>query len=229
MRRMGVVAVLWCIVIASSISAAQVPPPPPPPGEPAPPPPPKFLRFEAEFQRVMPQTPLDELISDQNALRLAIGFNLGDYVSLNFNTRPVFVSTEDASGRGSGTDAPTFLFLDLIGMGLRVDVEVAPGLAGFVTGEASLTGVSVRCDTSSDPFCDPGTNTFEPHLGLHWRVGGTYAITPGELLIEASLGQTSTLPDDGTLFELGLGLVYKFGNLPQPPPAGMPPGPMYRR
>ena len=74
-----------------------------------------------------------------------------------------------------------------------IDPDTGHRVILFVGGDASLTGMSVPCDPDEYEFddCTPDNiePTFLPRLGLHWRAGVNFAVTPGRFEVGLNIGQ----------------------------------------
>jgi hypothetical protein len=161
-------------------------------------------RIELDYGFASPKGKIDEYVQDTEALRLGFGFNLSRLVSMSFGSRMFFVDEDDI-----GRD---FYYFDLVSMGLRFSYDTGRRVTVYAGGEASLTGMSVPCDPlDPDSFCEPGTTEFLPRLGLHWRVGGTFAVTPGRFDVGLHVSGTKTIPDDAEWLVFGAGLVLHYG------------------
>jgi len=226
MRRGIVLVGLACALLPRG-SAAQ--PAPPLPWDPEPPPPLFVGRLELDYGFLSPRGALVDAVDGTNAVRVRLGVNFTRMLSMSFGTRLSFI-TEDLSGM-------EFYYFDLLTMGLRFGYDTGHRITPYLDGEASLTGISVPCDPDEALFDECTTTnlerTFLPRLGLHWRAGINFQVTPGRFEVGVSVGQTTTIPDEGGWFEFAGGLVLHWGN-PHPssvrraPPTGYP-EPMRRR
>lgn len=212
------------LVAVPSTGSAQAPPPLP--WDPAPPTPLFMGRFEVDYELVSPRGALESRVEDTNALRVALGINLSQMVSMNFGARYAFLS-EDLTGQD-------FYYFDLLSMGLRVGYDTGHRVILFAGGEASLTGMSVPCDPDEYDYddCTP-TNIvpeFMPRLGLHWRTGANFVVTPGRFEVGVGVSGTKLVPDEGGWFQITGGVVLHWGKphpstIVQQPPRGYGPNP----
>ncbi len=220
MRFGGIVVIAICVLLAPAVSLAQ----PAPPGsggampwEPAPPTPLYLGRLEVDFELAKPVGELSdrEVVDDARALRVGIGFNLSQFVSMTFGSRFFFI-TEDRIGRD-------FYYFDLLMLGLRINYDTGRRITLFAGGDLSLSGMSVPCNQPDPPtVCDsfdpdPNETAFEPRLGVHWRAGVLYQVQPGKFDVGVHLAGVQAIPDyleDGAgWLTLGVGIVMHYGAL----------------
>jgi len=211
MRRIVVVVtVLFCSWIAAAQVAPPPPPPPTPPGLPEPPAPLHFVRLEFLYEQMSPQGVLaaNNRLGNTPGVGFDLGFNLSEFVAIEMDFGGALTSSDNQN--------KDFLYFDMISIGPRVQLELAPRVAIFGEGTVGLTGITTLCSGSNDTGCTgAGDTSFQPRLGLHARGGATFALVPRQIEVVVSVGQSWTVPDDGSWFQLMAGLVFETGLHPR--------------
>jgi len=192
----------------SQIAAAQLgpPPPPTPPGLPEPPAQLHFVRIELLYEQMSPQGALsaNNRLGDTPGVGVNVGFNINPFVAINMDFGAALTASDNVN--------KDFLYFDLISIGPRVQLELAPRVAVFGEGTIGLTGISTLCTGADSSGCNgAGDTSFQPRLGLHARAGATFALVPRQISVVVSAGQSWTVPDEGSWFQLMAGLVFEVG------------------
>ena len=210
MRPGGIVAAVAAVLLFACApvprqSAAPPPPnlPPPLPGEDTRSA--RIFRLDLAAELVGPTGAIDERQGTGQALRIGwFGTNITRYVGFGGSFKMVQTSSERE-------DTP--LFLDMVGMYLRVAVPVlpqVPQLKGFGELEPSMVGMHIPCGPDTIVCNDEG-NEFVLRLGVTGRAGAIYEVVPDRLDLNGYLILERTFPDEGGWIGIGAGLTIHYG------------------